>query len=93
MLTASVAGQIIPPVEQTLTVPVSQTVTFDGSGSQPGSGAIASYGWTFDGVPDLTTGPVVTQTYGAAGSYQVTLTVTDENNQNDSQTWQVQVTP
>lgn len=91
-ITASAPGQIIIPVDQTITVPFSQTITFDGSGSQPGSSTIISYTWTFDGIPSLITEPVVTQTYRATGSYQVTLTVTDENNQSDSLIWQVQVT-
>ncbi len=90
-ITASALGQIFLPVDETITVPLSQTITFDGSGSQPGSSPIVSYDWLVDGSP-ATTGPVITQTYQAAGDYQVSLTVTDENNQSDSLTWQVQAT-
>jgi PKD repeat protein len=92
-ITASAFGQIIIPVDRTIIVPVSQTITFDGSNSQPGSSNIINYAWTFDGISSPTGGPVVTQTYNIAGRYQVALTVTDENNLSDTLTWQVQATP
>jgi PKD repeat protein len=52
------------------------TCTFDGSGSWTGSGEIVSYRWDFG---DGTTGSnnTITHTYTAAGTYGVTLTVTD----------------
>jgi len=56
---------------------VSQPVTFDGSGSQPGSFPIASYTWDF-GDGSSGDGATVTHVYNVAGTYQVTLTVTDE---------------
>jgi PKD repeat protein len=62
------------PVEGTVGV----EVTFDGSESRPGSSPIASYVWDFgDGTTGL--GASVTHIYNAPGTYQVTLTVTDEN--------------
>ncbi|MFC2046479.1 PKD domain-containing protein [Chloroflexota bacterium] len=62
------------PVEGTVGV----EVTFDGSESRPGTSPIASYVWDFgDGTTGL--GAVVTHIYNAPGTYQVTLTVTDEN--------------
>jgi PKD repeat protein len=57
---------------------VGQAVTFDGSGSQPGSSPIVSYDWNF-GDGNTASGAVVTHVYGAAGTYQVTLTVTGQD--------------
>ena len=51
--------------------------SFDGSGSQDPDGSIASYVWDFgDGTPDGS-GATPSHTYAAAGTYTVTLTVTD----------------
>jgi PKD repeat protein len=52
------------------------SVTFNGSGSRDPDGTIASYSWNFG---DGTTGTGVTapHTYSRAGTYTVTLTVTD----------------
>lgn len=59
---------------------VGQMITLDGSDSfdQDGTRKIASWQWDFnnDGVWDAT-GPVVTTTFAALGSYPVTLKVTD----------------
>ena len=57
---------------------VAQEVTFDGSQSQPGSSPIAAYDWDF-GDGNRGNGPVVTHGYSAAGTYQVTLTVTGQD--------------
>jgi PKD repeat protein len=52
------------------------TASFDGSTSTDPDGTIASYGWAFgDGATG--TGAKPTHAYGTAGTYQVTLTVTD----------------
>ncbi|WP_166784444.1 PKD domain-containing protein [Cryobacterium sp. TMT1-2-1] len=52
------------------------TATVNGSGSTDADGTIASYAWTFgDGA--TATGVTASHTYAAAGTYQVTLTVTD----------------
>jgi len=60
---------------------VGEDVTFDGSESTPGSSLIVNYAWDL-GNGDVTDGKdkmQVTTQYTAAGSYEVTLTVTDEN--------------
>jgi len=50
--------------------------SFDGSGSADPDGSIATYAWDFgDGASG--SGANVSHTYGRAGSYTVTLTVTD----------------
>jgi PKD repeat protein len=52
--------------------------TVDGSGSTDPDGSIAGYAWTFgDGATD--TGVTATHAYAGAGSYDVTLSVTDNS--------------
>ncbi|MGB5474072.1 MAG: PKD domain-containing protein [Gammaproteobacteria bacterium] len=62
-----------------------QPVTFDGSGSSDADGTIVSFAWTFG---DGTTGTGVspTNTYAAAGTFNVTLTVTDNDGLTDTAT-------
>ncbi|WP_082498515.1 LamG domain-containing protein [Plantibacter sp. Leaf314] len=64
--------------------------TFDAAGSTDSDGTIASYAWDFG---DGTTGSGVTatHTYGAAGSYAVKLTVTDDLGASTTRTEQVTV--
>lgn len=53
------------------------TCTFDASGSSDPDGTIAAYAWSFgDGTNG--SGATATKTYDAAGSYTVSLTVTDD---------------
>jgi PKD repeat protein len=55
---------------------VGAPITFDGSGSKD-DGTIVTYAWAFgDGMTG--TGPKPTHAYAAAGTYAVTLTVTDD---------------
>jgi heat shock protein HslJ len=67
---------------------VGEPITFDASASVAGSSPIASYSWNFgDGTsagpsPD----PYQTTLYNQAGTYQVTVVVTDENGQSSSAT-------
>jgi len=58
-----------------------QPVTFDGSGS---SGNLVSYDWTF-GDGNTASGAIVAHAYASPGSYTVTLTVTDDQSQQDSE--------
>lgn len=64
---------------------VGVAVTFDGSGSTDpnGDGTIVAYDWDF-GDGNMGTGISPTHTYGAAGLYNVTLTVTDSTGRSDS---------
>ncbi len=65
-------------------------VAFDASGSSDPENDTLSYAWTF-GDGETGEGAQVTHTYGAAGDYQVTLTVDDGRGENDTQTETVTV--
>lgn len=58
-----------------------EVVQLDGSGSIDPDGTITEYEWDFgDGTPAVTVAtPTVQHTYDAAGSYDVTLVVTDDD--------------
>lgn len=77
-----------------MTGAVPLTVTFDArSSSDPnGNNTIANYGWNFG---DTTTGsgPIVTKTFTTTGSYNVTLTVTDETARTSTLTQTIIVNP
>ena len=64
-----------------------QLMMFDASNSFDFDGKIVAYAWDFngDGKPDAT-GVKVTHTFTAAGTYKVTLTVTDNDGNTDSLT-------
>ncbi|MFI6326232.1 S8 family serine peptidase [Nonomuraea sp. NPDC050556] len=57
--------------------------SFNGSGSTDPDGSIASYAWTF-GDSTSGSGATVSHTYAAAGTYTVTLTVTDNGGATNS---------
>lgn len=59
-----------------------EIVTFDASASQ---GNLSAYDWTF-GDGGTAAGVVVTHAYASPGSYDITLTVTDNSSLNDSET-------
>ena len=71
------------------TAEVGQPVLFDGSSSY-GDNALVDFTWDFgDGVVDY--GPQANHTYSQAGTYDVTLTVTDDQGLVSSNTVQIQV--
>jgi PKD repeat protein len=98
---ATLAVQIEEPVPINLppvavihgpaTAQVGESITFDASSSSDIEGSIVDYAWVFD---DGTTGSGITVThiYTQAGSYQLTLTVTDDGGlaASDGQVIQVQ---
>ena len=88
-----------PPVAQFSALPaapaVGVAVTFDGTASAVGAGAtITQYDWSFgDGsATTTTTAPATVKTYSAAGTYVVTLTVTDSLGRKATRTSTIVVT-
>ena len=67
------------------------TCTFNGSASADTDGSISSYSWNF-GDGTSATGATPGKTYSAAGTYSVTLTVTDNSGATGTQTRSVVVT-
>jgi PKD repeat protein len=66
------------------------TCSFDATGSSDGDGTIGSYEWTFsDG--DEAGGPTPEKDFAETGTYDVTLTVTDDGGLSSSVTHQVSV--
>jgi len=72
---------------------VGQDVTFQGGNSIPGSTPIVVYAWGVDG-PQPASSPDVSFTtrFDQPGVYNVTLTVTDQNDLSDSRSLQIEVT-
>ena len=68
------------------------TVNANGNASSDPDGTIASYAWTF-GDGGTATGATASRTYAAAGTYTVTLEVTDDDGAKDTATQQVTVSP
>jgi PKD repeat protein len=68
-------------------------VNFDGSGSQSGDQPIAGYTWDFGDRSPSASGPTVQHTYNQAGTYDVTLTVTDDQGTPNTTSVQVTVNP
>ena len=98
--TGSVTQDVIAslaPVNQAPTAVFASSATglaasFDGSGSSDAEGPIASFAWDF-GDGQTGTGATASHTYGAAGTYHVTLTVTDGAGATNAVTHDVVVAP
>jgi heat shock protein HslJ/plastocyanin len=72
---------------------VGEDVTFQGGNSIPGSSPIVVYAWGIDGVQRTSTPDVrFTTRFDQAGTYNVSLTVTDQNGLSNSSSLQVTVT-
>lgn len=70
------------------------TCTVDGSGSTDADGTVASYRWDFgDQTPAVTGRTPAAHTYAAAGTYQITLTVTDDDGATSTKVTPVTVAP
>jgi|GEM_PF-4715938 heat shock protein HslJ len=75
------------------TAEIDQSVTFDGSGSIPGSSPIVSYKWDLGSVSTRAdrNSSTVTTSYDTPGVYQVVLTVTDEEGLSHSASHEIAV--
>jgi PKD repeat protein len=88
-------GTPVPSFTYAPSAPLAKSdVTFDGSLSADSDGRIVSYAWNF-GDGSQGSGPVVKHEFEQAGSYAVTLTVTDDRSQSasTSKTVSVVLTP
>jgi PKD repeat protein len=81
-----------PPTASFTTTPTGLTVSVDGSASSDPGGSIASYAWTWGDNTAAGSGVTTSHTYGAAGTYTITLTVTDNGQLTGTTTRSVQVT-
>ena len=84
-------GNNTPPVASFTSSCTGLACTFSGAGSSDADGSIVSYAWTFG---DSTTGSGLqpAHTYAGAGSYTVSLTVTDDKGASNSKSATVSVT-
>ncbi len=74
-----------PPIAAFTASTTNLVVSVDASGSSDPDGSVASYAWDF-GDQSTGTGRTATHTYATAGTYQVTLTVTDNKGANNAVT-------
>ena len=79
-----------PPVASSTVTCSSLSCSFSGTGSTDPDGTVVRYDWSF-GDGSTGTGATVSHTYADAGSYQVTLTVTDDRGATGSTTRTVSV--
>lgn len=87
----SAAGNNAPPTASFTSSCPNLTCAFNASASTDPDGTIASYAWDFgDGASG--TGPSPSHAYAAPGSYDVTMTVTDNGGATDAETRTVTTT-
>lgn len=75
--TATVAPANVPPTAAFTATSTDVTVSVDGTASTDSDGVVSSYSWSF-GDGTTATGPTARHAYATAGTYPVTLTVTDD---------------
>jgi PKD repeat protein len=80
-----------PPVASFTTQVQDRSVTVNGGASSDPDGTIASYSWDFGDGSTATGAAPAAHTYAAAGTYPVTLTVTDDGGANNTTTKSVTV--
>jgi PKD repeat protein len=94
--TATIGAGSLPPVADAngpYSAEIGAELTFDGTGSSDPDGTVVRYDWNFgDGTTLVDGGPTPTHAYAAAGTYNVTLTVVDNDGLNDSASTSASVT-
>jgi hypothetical protein len=73
-------------------VAVGTEITFDASGSEDLDGSIVDFEWKF-GDGTISNDEIVNKAYTTDGIFEVTLTITDDENKSTSQEFMVYVTP
>lgn len=85
---AAIGSGELPPIADVkgpYTADVGETVTFDATGSSDPDGRIESYDWNFgDDTSLIDGGPTPSHLYSAVGTYNVVLTVYDNDGLSDS---------
>lgn len=79
-----------PPTAAFSSVATNLTGSFDATASTDADGSVAAYSWDFGG-DGTATGATADHTFSAAGTYQVTLTVTDDRGATNALTKSVTV--
>ena len=82
-ITKSVAVNV-GPTASFEAYPSGLDVVVDASGSSDSDGTIATYAWAWDDGSPVSSGVNVSHSYAAAGTYNITLTVTDNSGATDS---------
>lgn len=82
------AKVLVPPTSSFTRSATGLSLSLDGSTSTDSDGTIASYAWTF-GDGQSGTGATTTHAYTAAGTFQVSLTVTDNDGASSTSTQSV----
>ena len=83
----------VAPVASFTSSAANLVLSVNGSGSTDSDGTISAYSWEFgDGSTEQVTTATATHTYLAAGTYPVTLTVTDDDGATNAKTTNVTVT-
>ncbi|MGB3731830.1 PKD domain-containing protein [Microbacterium sp.] len=91
--TRTVEAVDVPPTAAFTAVSTALRVSVDGGASSDGDGPIAAYSWDWGDGSTPGTGATAVHTYAAAGTYHITLQVTDGGGQTATVTHDITMTP